>query len=82
MNEVCCEEGGGGRCVRKGKFELLAKTETKLKGKRGITVWSKWYHWRCSGDGKSKGRVAILFNDVWHSAVIDFRYVSSRIQMD
>ena len=38
---------------REGKFELLALTEMKLKGNRGIIVWCKWHHCRCLGDGKS-----------------------------
>ena len=36
---------------KKEKFKSLALTETKLN--RKIMVWSKWYHYRCSGDRKS-----------------------------
>ena len=63
------------------KFELLALMETKLKG-NGKVSWCGandinhcWY----SGDGKGYGWVAILLNDVWHSAGIAFGCVSSRI---
>ena len=65
---------------RKGKFELLALTETKLKG-NGEVSW-------CGVNGiiagiqemeRAREGVAILLNDVWNSAVIDFGCVSSRI---
>ena len=42
-------------------------------------VWSKWYHCLCSGMEKARKEVAILLNDVWHSAVVDFRSVRPRI---
>ena len=62
------------------KFELLALTETKLKG-NGEVSW-------CGVNGimagvqeieRAKEGVAILLNDVWHSAVVDFGCASSRI---
>ena len=63
-----------------GKFELLALTETKLKGKEEVS----WF-----GDNgiiagvqemeRAREGVAILLNDVWHSAAADFECVSSRI---
>ena len=64
---------------RKGKFEFLALMDTKLKGNEEIT----W----CGVSGiiagvqkeRSMEEVAILLNDVWHSAVIKSGYVSSRI---
>ncbi|MCQ7013011.1 hypothetical protein, partial [Clostridioides difficile] len=63
---------------RKGKFDLLALTETKLKG-NGEVSW-------CGVNGiiagvqemeRAREGVAILLSDVWHSAVIDFGCVSS-----
>ena len=65
---------------RVGKFKLLAFTDMKLKG-NGEVSW-------CGVDGIiasvqkmgiAREGVAILLNDVWHSAVIDFGCVSSRI---
>ena len=65
---------------RKGKFELLALTETKLKwkgevpwyGVNGITAGVQEI-------GRAKEGVAILLNDVCHSALMDFGCVRSRI---
>ena len=63
-----------------GKYELLALTEMKLKG-NGEISW-------CGANGiiagvQELGRAregeAILLNDVWHSAVVDFGCVNSRI---
>ena len=59
---------------REGKFELLALTETKLKGDGEIT----W----CGVNGIIAGVQELeraLLSNVWHSAVIDFGCVSSRI---
>ena len=65
---------------REGKFELLALTEMKLKG-NGEVSW-------CGVNGiiagvqemeRTREGVAILLNDVWHSAVVDYGCVSSRI---
>ena len=58
---------------RKGKFELLALMETKLKGNEEVS----W--WEVNGiiadipemEGHMEG-VAILLNNVWHSAVREF----------
>ena len=61
---------------KKGKFELLALKQMRLRGK-GEVSWS--------GDTgvhemeRARERVAILLNDVWHSAVVKSGYVSSRI---
>ena len=63
--------GGGGSFL---KFELLTLTETKLIGNEevsccgvnGITVGVQEME-------RAREGVAILLNDVWHSAVIDFR---------
>ena len=65
---------------REGKFELLALTETKLKG-NGELSWCGVYDIIAGVQEMEKARegVAILLNDVWHSAVIDFGCVSSRI---
>ena len=55
---------------KKGKFELVAFTETKSKGKGvnvSLPVFRRW-----------KG-VALLLNDVWHSAMVKSGCVSSRI---
>ena len=65
---------------REGKFELLALTETKLKGNGGIS----WYGVNGIIAGvqemeRPREGVAILLNDVWHSAVIDFGCVISRV---
>ena len=58
---------------RKGKFELLTLTETKLK-ENGEILW-------CGVNGIIDGvqemeiareGVAVLLNDVWHSVVMDF----------
>ena len=58
---------------REGKFELLALKEIKLKGK-GEVSW-------CGVNGiitsiqkmeRAREGVAILLNNMWHSAVIDF----------
>ena len=40
-------------------------------------VWECWV--RGPHPGKAREGVAILLNDVWHSVVIYFGYVSSRI---
>ena len=65
---------------REGKFELLALTETKLKGNREVS----W----CGVNGIIAGvqemeraweGVVILLKDVWHSALADFGCVSSKI---
>ena len=62
------------------KESLSCLTKVKLKG-NGEVSW-------CGANGivtgaqeigKARRRVAILLNDVWHSGVIDFGCVSSRI---
>ena len=64
---------------KKEKFELLALTETKLKGK-GEVSWSG-VNGIISGVQMERGRegVSVLFNDVWHSTAVKSGYVSSRI---
>ena len=65
---------------RKGKFKFLALTETKLKGNTEV-LW-------CGVNGiitsvqemeRVKESVTVLLNDVWHSVVIDYGCVNSRI---
>ena len=65
---------------REEKFELLALTESKLKGK-GEVSWCRVSGIITSVQEMKRGKegVAILFNDVWHNAVVDFGCVSSRI---
>ena len=66
---------------KKGKFDLLALMEMKLKGKGG-EVSRVEVNGIISGVQemeRAREGVAILLNDVWHSAVIDFGCVSSRI---
>ena len=79
-NKWDCEQGRGMDIFRKGKFELVVLTKTKLKG-NGEVSW-------CGVNGiiagvqemeRSKEGMAVLLNDVWHNAVIDFGCVSSRI---
>ena len=65
---------------RMGNFELLALTETKLKSNEEVS----WFGLNDIITGiqkmeRAREGVAILFNDVWHIAVIDFRCVNSRI---
>ena len=65
---------------RKRKFEFLALIETKLKGYGEVSC--------CGVSGiiadvqeieRVKEGVAVLMNDGWHSALIDFGCVGSRI---
>ena len=65
---------------KKGKLVLLALTKTKLKGKgelswSGVNVIFAGVH----EVERAREGVAILLNDVWHSAVVKSGYVSSRI---
>ena len=58
---------------REGKLKLLALFETKLKGSREIS----WYGVNGVISGVEKLErvregMAILLNDVWHCAVVDF----------
>src|SRR5678816_3426857 len=66
----------------KGKFDLLALTETKMEGKGEI----KWCGVKCVRAGveeNERGRegVAILMSDLWYKAMVDFVCVSPRILM-
>ena len=65
---------------RNGKYELLALKETKLKGNGEVSC--------CGVNGiiasiqemeRAREGVAILLNEVWHSVVIDFGCVGSRV---
>ena len=58
---------------RKGKFEFLVLTETKLKG-NGDVSWCGVNSIFAGVQEMERARegVAVLLNDVWHSAVIDF----------
>ena len=65
---------------KKGKFELFALTETKLKGKGEVSwsgvnvIFTSVYEMERAREG-----VAVLLSDVRHSAVVKSWYVSSRI---
>ena len=65
---------------REGKFESLALTETKLKGK-GELSWCGVNDIIAGVEEMERTRegVAILLKGVWCSAVVDFGSVSSRI---
>ena len=65
---------------KEGKLELLALTETKLKGKREVS-WSEVnIIFACIQEmERAREGVAVLLNDVWHSAVVKSGYVSSKI---
>ena len=65
---------------REGKFELFALTETKLKG-NGEVSWCGVNGIITSDQEMERARewVAILLNDAWHNAVVDFGCVRSRI---
>ena len=65
---------------KEGKFELLAVMEMKLKG-NGEVSWCEVNGIIASVNEMERARkdVAILLNDVWHSALVDFGCVSSRI---
>ena len=65
---------------REGMFELFTLTDTKLKGNGEVS--------RCGVNvviagvqemERDREGVAILLNDVWRSAVVDFGCVNSRI---
>ena len=58
---------------RKGKFKLLALTETKLKGNGEVS----WYGVNgiianVQEMENAKEGVTVLLNNVWHNAVIGF----------
>src|SRR5678815_1041459 len=67
---------------RKGKFDLLTVTETKMKG-NGENEWCS-VKCVCAGvERNERGRegVAILMSDLWYRAMEDFVCVSPRILM-
>ena len=41
-------------------------------------VWSKWHHAGVQEMERAREGVAILLNDVWYNAVVDFGCVGSR----
>ena len=64
---------------RKGKFEWLAFIKTMLEGNREVS----WCEVNVINLGvqeaeRSKERVAVLMNDLWHSSVIDFGCITSK----
>ena len=65
---------------KKGKFEFLALTETKLKGK-GEVSWSGVNVILTGVHEMERARegVAVLLNGVWHNTVVKSGCVSSRI---
>ena len=67
-----CEERGSGRCFKKGK--VLVEWEREV-------LWFRVNGFIFGVEEIERARkgVTILLNDVWHSAVIDFGCVSSRI---
>ena len=58
---------------KEGKFELLASTETKLKGK-GDVSWSRVNVIFVGIQEMERARegLAVLLNDVWHRAVVKY----------
>ena len=62
------------------KFESLALTKTKLK-RMGEVSWCGVNYIIAGVQEMERARegVSILLNDVWHSAVVDFGSVSSRM---
>ena len=65
---------------RNGKFELLAFTETKLKG-NGEVSWCGVNSIIAGVQEMERARegVSVLLNIVWNIAVIDFQCVGSRV---
>ena len=80
-NKWNCEEGGSGGRFQKGKlFELLALTDTKLKGNGEVSWCGVNSIIGCFQEmERTREGVAILLNDVWHIGVVDFECFSSRI---
>ena len=79
-NKWNCKEGGDGERFQKRKVRVACLAETKLKGNGEVSC--------CGENGiiasaqemeRARERVAILLNDAWHSAVLDFECFSSRI---
>ena len=67
---------------RNGGFELLALTETKMKG----SGEDEWYGVRCVYSGvernvRAKERVAILISESWYGCMVNYVCVSPRILM-
>ena len=65
---------------KEGKYKLLVLTETKLK-RKGEVSWCGVNDIIAGVQEMERARegVAILLNGVWHSTVVDFGCVSSRI---
>ena len=65
---------------KKGKFELLALTEMKLKGEGEVSLSEiNGVIYGAQEMERAMEGVVILLNDVWHSAVVNFGCVNSRI---
>ena len=65
---------------RKGKFELLALSELKMKEKGDIS-WCG-VNIICVGvqeNDRAREGVGVLLNDVGYSGLVEFRYVNSKI---
>ena len=68
---------------RKGKFELLALTETKLKGNGEVSLcWINGIIANVQEMERAREGLGVLLTNVWHSAVMDFRCVSLRNHMN
>ena len=51
---------------RKGKFELLALTETRLKGNGEVSACGgEWYNYGCQEIERAREGVAVLINGEW-----------------
>ena len=80
-NKLDCEEGGCNGCLQKGRVSIACLDGDKIERKwRIIMVWSNGITGVQEMERAKEG-VAVLLNDMWHSAVIDFGCVSSRILM-
>ena len=66
--------------LMKGKFELLALMETKLKGKGEVSWWGANVIFTGVHEiERAREEVAVLLNDVWHSAMVKYGCVSLSI---
>ena len=79
MNEIC-KERRCGRQLRKGELELFVLNEAEMKWKGKILLCGelvKEYNKKYKEPGG--GAVAVLMNDAWYSAVVEFECVSCKI---
>ena len=67
---------------RRGRFDLLALTETKLKG-NGEDEWCgvKCVYAGVEKNERAREGVAVLMSELWHKSLVNFVCVSSRILM-